>query len=149
MPLACTHDGPQPRHRKVGRCVDKSLRLGALAALLAEVGAAGADSSRGPGLSRWLVKSRKTWVGVVDDEIAVALRKAPVEVGPGDDVEISFSTGDPPSQNIVLTMGSRTEKWLKFFYSTNSCSMSRKRTRHWSPIFPIGSCLAECPVAFV
>ena len=55
-------DGPQPRHRKVGRCVDKALQLGALAALLAEVGAASADSSREPGLSRWLVKSRKTWV---------------------------------------------------------------------------------------
>ena len=55
-------DGPQPRHRKVGRCVDKALQLGGLAALLAEVGAAGADSSREPGLSRWLVKSRKTWV---------------------------------------------------------------------------------------
>ena len=34
-------------------------------------------------------------------------------------------------------MGSRTEKWLKLFYSTSSCSMSRKRTRHWSPIFPM------------
>ena len=42
---------------------------------LAEVGAASADSSREPGLSRWLVKSRKTWVGVVDDEIAVAARR--------------------------------------------------------------------------
>ena len=81
MPLACAHDGPQPRHRKVGRCVDKALQPGALAALLA--GAAGADSSRELGLSRWLVKSRKTWVGVADDEIAVALRKASVEVGPG------------------------------------------------------------------
>ena len=33
MLLACTHDGPQPRHRKVGRCVGKALQLGALAAL--------------------------------------------------------------------------------------------------------------------
>ena len=38
----------------------------------------------------------------MDDEIAVALRKASVEVGPGDGVENSFSTGEPPSQNIVL-----------------------------------------------
>ena len=53
-------DCPQPRRQKVERCVDKALQLGALAALLAEVGAAGADSSREPGLSRWLVKSRKT-----------------------------------------------------------------------------------------
>ena len=48
-----------------------------------------------------------------------ALRKASVEVGSGDGVENSFSTGDPPSQNIVLTTGSGTEKWLKFFYSTS------------------------------
>ena len=125
MPLAYAHDGPQPRRQKIGRCVAKALRLGALAALLAEVGAAGADSSRGPGLSRHethlkaaatradssrgpglsrrLVKSRKTWVGVVDDEIAVALRKASFEVDAGDGMENSFSTGDPPSQNIVLS----------------------------------------------
>ena len=103
MPLAYAHDGPQPRRQKIGRCVAKALRFGALAALLAEVGAAGADSSRGPGLSRWLVKSRKTWVGVVDDEIAVALRKASFEVDAGDGMENSFSTGDPPSQNIVLS----------------------------------------------
>ena len=110
MPLACAHDGPQPQRRKVGRCVDKALQHGALAALLA--GAAGADSSHEPGLSRWLVKSRKIWVGVADDEIAVALRKAPVEVGAGHGVENSFSTGDPPSQNIALTTGSGTEKRL-------------------------------------
>ena len=60
LAYAPTISRPQPRRQKVGRCVDKALQLGALAALLAEVGAASADSSREPGLSRWLVKSRKT-----------------------------------------------------------------------------------------
>ena len=34
-------------------------------------------------------------------------------------------------------MGSRTEKWLKFPCSTSICSMRRKRTRRWSPAFPM------------
>ena len=68
MLLAYAHDGSQPRHRKVGCCVDKALQLGA--ALLAEVGTAGADSSRDaslgcraglskaerPGLELWTMK---------------------------------------------------------------------------------------------
>ena len=62
MLLAYAPTARSLRRQKVGRCVDKALQLGALAALLAEVGAASADSSREPGLSRWLVKSRKTWV---------------------------------------------------------------------------------------
>ena len=71
---------------------------------------AGLSKAERPGLELWTMKLLSQHA---------ALRKAPVEVGSGDGVENSFSTGDPSSQNIALTTGSGTEKWLKFFYSTS------------------------------
>ena len=65
---AYARDGPQPRRQKVGRCVDKALRLGALAALQdlpgrpdsaggASLGClAGLSKAERPGLELWTMK---------------------------------------------------------------------------------------------
>ena len=65
-------DGPQPRHQKVGRCVDKALQPGALAALQDLPGRPAQIPRASLGCRAGLSKAERP--GFVDDEIAVAAR---------------------------------------------------------------------------
>ena len=72
LAYAPTISRPQPRHQKVGRCVDKALQLGALAALQDLPGRPAQIPRASLGCRAGLSKAERP--GFVDDEIAVAAR---------------------------------------------------------------------------
>ena len=93
----------------------------------AEVGAAGADSAREPGLSRCLVKSRKTWVmrricGRWNC-CRAALRKAPIVRGyrAQHHVESAFREEHPPHLLAAATGPTRRSRCMSSAASSHCC----------------------------